>query len=234
MNALALSRVWNVASLIYVLRWVSAELNTLIFRFFWSGKLTVLWCNLFVWVVDSGIEFCLVLSITTRSAYLLLLSETAFLPHCEFFHLFGSLYWSWTLRQPFSSIWIILSLIWPGKFLMVFPGFNLWFSLPLFSVRLFCFVVFERFFFGWVVSGASNFLVICLMSVNFELWWLVTTFVWGVSVSWSVSSLVSVFILLCFFRLFSGLIAVVVSLFVSRDLKHRDARYDDAVPDVKF
>ena len=37
-----------------------------------------------------------------------------------------------------------------------------------------------------------------------------------------------------FFSLFSGLIAVVVSLFVSRDLKHRDARYDDAVPDVKF
>lgn len=204
MNALALSRVWNVASLIYVLRWVSAELNTLIFRFFWSGKLTVLWCNLFVWVVDSGIEFCLVLSITTRSAYLLLLSETAFPPHCEFFPLFGSLYLSWTWPQPFSSIWITLSLIWPGKFLMVFPGFNLWCSLPLFCVRLFCFVMFERFLFGWVVSGASNFLVICL---NFEFWWLVTTFVWGVSVpllwmSWSVSSLVSVFIFLCFFRLF--------------------------------
>lgn len=34
MNALALSRVWNVAPLIKVPRWVGAELNTLIFRFF--------------------------------------------------------------------------------------------------------------------------------------------------------------------------------------------------------
>ena len=33
-NALALSRVWYVASLIYVPRWISAELNTLIFKFF--------------------------------------------------------------------------------------------------------------------------------------------------------------------------------------------------------
>ena len=37
-NALALSRVWYVASLIYVPRWVSAELNTLIFKFFWGGR----------------------------------------------------------------------------------------------------------------------------------------------------------------------------------------------------
>ena len=37
-NALALSRVWYVASLIHVPRWVGAELNTLIFKFFWSGK----------------------------------------------------------------------------------------------------------------------------------------------------------------------------------------------------
>ena len=37
-NALALSRVWYVASLIHVPRWVSVELNTLIFKFFWSGK----------------------------------------------------------------------------------------------------------------------------------------------------------------------------------------------------
>ena len=37
-NALALSRVWYVASLIYVPRWVSAELNTLIFKFFGAGR----------------------------------------------------------------------------------------------------------------------------------------------------------------------------------------------------
>ena len=33
-NALALSRVWYVASLIHVPRWVGTELNTLIFKFF--------------------------------------------------------------------------------------------------------------------------------------------------------------------------------------------------------
>ena len=40
---------------------------------------------------------------TTRSAYLLLLSENAVPPHCEakFFPLFGSLHWSWTWRQLF-------------------------------------------------------------------------------------------------------------------------------------
>ena len=37
-NALALSRVWYVAPLIHVSRWVGAELNTLIFKFFWRGK----------------------------------------------------------------------------------------------------------------------------------------------------------------------------------------------------
>ena len=37
-NALVLSRVWYVASLVHVPRWVSAEINSLIFNFFWSGK----------------------------------------------------------------------------------------------------------------------------------------------------------------------------------------------------
>ena len=190
-NALALSRVWYVASLIHVPRWVGAELNTLIFKFFWSGKrdlvarrvvvqpfclggfsvvdfhckvsaLHVQWVRRFVsspssWVsfmvfwfssvlaapphavfsspndfavdflppfyrslllawrackgsfqastlgVGSGIEFCPVLSMTTRSSYLLLLSENVVSPHCEvkFFPIFGSLYWSWTWRQLF-------------------------------------------------------------------------------------------------------------------------------------
>ena len=30
--------MWYVASLIYVPRWVSTELNTLIFKFFWGGR----------------------------------------------------------------------------------------------------------------------------------------------------------------------------------------------------
>lgn len=37
-NALALSRVWYVASLIHMPAWVLKELNTLVFNFFWKGK----------------------------------------------------------------------------------------------------------------------------------------------------------------------------------------------------
>ena len=37
-NALALSRVWYVASLVHMLAWVLKELNTLAFNFFWKGK----------------------------------------------------------------------------------------------------------------------------------------------------------------------------------------------------
>ena len=38
-NALPLSRVWCIASLISMPDWVASELNTLVFSFFWSGKL---------------------------------------------------------------------------------------------------------------------------------------------------------------------------------------------------
>ena len=37
-NALALSRVWYVASLVHMPEWVIKELNTLVFNFFWKGK----------------------------------------------------------------------------------------------------------------------------------------------------------------------------------------------------
>ena len=37
-NALALSRVWYVASLIHMPGWVHSELSKLIFEFFWKGK----------------------------------------------------------------------------------------------------------------------------------------------------------------------------------------------------
>ena len=37
-NALALSRVWHIASLISMPDWVASKLNTLVFSFFWSGK----------------------------------------------------------------------------------------------------------------------------------------------------------------------------------------------------
>ena len=37
-NALALSRVWYVASLVFMPPWVKAELTRLIFDFFWGGK----------------------------------------------------------------------------------------------------------------------------------------------------------------------------------------------------
>ena len=37
-NALALSKVWYVASLVPMPPWALAELNSLVFKFFWSGK----------------------------------------------------------------------------------------------------------------------------------------------------------------------------------------------------
>ena len=37
-NALALSRIWYVALLVFLPAWARAELTTLIFNFFWSGK----------------------------------------------------------------------------------------------------------------------------------------------------------------------------------------------------
>jgi len=37
-NALALSRIWYVTSLVFMPSWVLSELNTLVFKFFWSGK----------------------------------------------------------------------------------------------------------------------------------------------------------------------------------------------------
>ena len=52
-NALALSRVWYVASLIHMPSWVLKELSSLAFSFFWSGKRelvsrsTVVQCSLF-------------------------------------------------------------------------------------------------------------------------------------------------------------------------------------------
>ena len=37
-NALALSRVWFVASLVHMPAWVLSELCKLVFKFFWKGK----------------------------------------------------------------------------------------------------------------------------------------------------------------------------------------------------
>ena len=37
-NALALSRIWYVASLVHMPNWANKELNTLLFNFFWAGK----------------------------------------------------------------------------------------------------------------------------------------------------------------------------------------------------
>ena len=53
--------------------------------------------------IGSGIDFCPVSTMSTKSAYLFLLSENDVSPHCEekFFPLFGSLYWSCTWRQLF-------------------------------------------------------------------------------------------------------------------------------------
>lgn len=53
-NALALSRVWYVASLIHMAPWVLKELNTLCFRFFWSGKRDVVACAVVCQPTNSG------------------------------------------------------------------------------------------------------------------------------------------------------------------------------------
>lgn len=37
-NALALSRIWYVAFLVHMPRWVLSKLNSLVFKFFWAGK----------------------------------------------------------------------------------------------------------------------------------------------------------------------------------------------------
>jgi len=54
MNALALSRVWYVASLIPMPSWVLNELNSLVFNFFWSGKRDLVARNVLVHHRDAG------------------------------------------------------------------------------------------------------------------------------------------------------------------------------------
>ena len=44
-NALALSRVWYVASLVHMPSWVRTKLNHLVFKFLWSGKPDLVCCN---------------------------------------------------------------------------------------------------------------------------------------------------------------------------------------------
>lgn len=53
-NALVLSRVWYVASLIHMPPWVLRELNTLCFRFFWSGKVDLVARAVVCQSTDSG------------------------------------------------------------------------------------------------------------------------------------------------------------------------------------
>ena len=47
-NALALSRVWYVASLVHMPPWVLKELSSLAFSFFWSGKHELVLCSVVV------------------------------------------------------------------------------------------------------------------------------------------------------------------------------------------
>lgn len=53
-NVLALARVWYVASLIHVPEWVIAEINKLIFNFFWNGKRDLVACKVVVQPTCSG------------------------------------------------------------------------------------------------------------------------------------------------------------------------------------
>ena len=47
-NALALSQIWYVASLIHMPPWVLRELSTLVFSFFWSGKRELVSCSVVI------------------------------------------------------------------------------------------------------------------------------------------------------------------------------------------
>ena len=55
--------------------------------------------------VGSGIEFCPVLSLTTRSSYLLLLSENVVSPHCEV--KFFSFFWFFVLVLDLASAFFL-------------------------------------------------------------------------------------------------------------------------------
>ena len=47
-NALALSHIWYVGSLIHMPSWVLCELNSLVFKFFWKGKPDLVSCAVVV------------------------------------------------------------------------------------------------------------------------------------------------------------------------------------------
>ena len=53
-NALALARIWYVASLVPMPLWVLSELNKIVFNFFWSGKWDLVTRNVLFHPYDSG------------------------------------------------------------------------------------------------------------------------------------------------------------------------------------
>lgn len=53
-NALALSRIWYVASLVDMPNWVLSKLNSLVFKFFWVGKRDLVRRDVVVQKKDSG------------------------------------------------------------------------------------------------------------------------------------------------------------------------------------
>ena len=117
-NALALSRIWYVASLVHMPPWVLRMLNSLIFDFFWKTK-----CELVSRAVVvqrrsldgsfddrlSSLVFAskdpharrVVADLSSKIGYLFLLDENYAVPHCveKFRPTFGALYWPSTWRQ---------------------------------------------------------------------------------------------------------------------------------------
>ena len=87
-NAFALSRVWYVASLIHVPRWVSVELNTLSFKFFSSGNRDLVACRVVVQPPCLGFFFLSLIF----SARLWLFMFSGFVV-LFLLHLHGSLSW---------------------------------------------------------------------------------------------------------------------------------------------
>ena len=92
-NALALFRVWYVASLIHMPAWVFKELNTLAFNFFWKGKRDLVSRSVVVQpTLFGGFSVVNVKFIQNLSP-----------PHCviKFLPTFGVLYWSTMWRELF-------------------------------------------------------------------------------------------------------------------------------------
>lgn len=69
-NTLALARVWYVTSLIHVPTWVINEINSLVFKFFWSGKRDLVAQHVVVQLFSQGFFFLWLISCVSVECYM--------------------------------------------------------------------------------------------------------------------------------------------------------------------